>query len=241
MDRSGRYHLPIPDIWIGERWWVCNQMRICGLYHGYRYHLPPLFCNNWYLPSLPPICWNNIAFYWITEAMPIPATSLIPIVMFPVLGIMPATHVSMLYLNNTYVLLLLVWSPPPSHLLPHTMIIYYEKWPLIVNTTIVAQSTVYLFWWVRSWLHWQWNGGTCTERSRWRLLGWWGQSTLTALPHPVKMFFSNPPSSLLLYTNNILIYFFNSFIFFSITAYMESTASHGWVHVNHSISIDVDQ
>jgi len=41
-----------------------------------------------------------MAFYWITEAIPIAATALIPLVLFPFLGVMKAGQVAPLYINN---------------------------------------------------------------------------------------------------------------------------------------------
>ena len=41
-----------------------------------------------------------MATLWITEAIPIPATALIPIALFPLLGVMPATKVTASYANH---------------------------------------------------------------------------------------------------------------------------------------------
>ncbi|MFH1688555.1 MAG: SLC13 family permease [bacterium] len=41
-----------------------------------------------------------MAVWWITEAIPIPATALLPIALFPALGIMPGKTVAGLYFNN---------------------------------------------------------------------------------------------------------------------------------------------
>lgn len=42
-----------------------------------------------------------MAGYWVTEALPLPVTSLIPIVMFPFLGIMSTNDTAIFYLNST--------------------------------------------------------------------------------------------------------------------------------------------
>lgn len=41
-----------------------------------------------------------MATYWITEAIPIPATALLPIVLFPILGVMPTSKVTLSYGNH---------------------------------------------------------------------------------------------------------------------------------------------
>ena len=41
-----------------------------------------------------------MASWWISEAIPIPATSLLPIVLFPILGIMPTTKATLPYANH---------------------------------------------------------------------------------------------------------------------------------------------
>ena len=45
-------------------------------------------------------CTALMAIFWITEALPIPATSLLPIVLFPLLGIMPSAAVTASYGSN---------------------------------------------------------------------------------------------------------------------------------------------
>lgn len=47
-----------------------------------------------------------VAAWWILEALPIPATSLLPLVLLPVLGVRPATEVARLYANDLIFLLL---------------------------------------------------------------------------------------------------------------------------------------
>eukprot|EP00094_Tigriopus_californicus_P006409 TCALIF_06173-PA protein Name:"Similar to SLC13A3 Solute carrier family 13 member 3 (Homo sapiens)" AED:0.13 eAED:0.13 QI:20/0.83/0.57/1/0.66/0.57/7/149/576 len=42
-----------------------------------------------------------MAGYWVTEALPLPVTSLIPIVLFPFLGIMSTNDTAIFYLNST--------------------------------------------------------------------------------------------------------------------------------------------
>ncbi|MCP3919527.1 MAG: SLC13/DASS family transporter [bacterium] len=41
-----------------------------------------------------------MAGWWITESIPIPATAMLPVVLFPVLGILPGSHTASLYFNN---------------------------------------------------------------------------------------------------------------------------------------------
>eukprot|EP00095_Tigriopus_kingsejongensis_P009456 snap_masked-scaffold197_size267318-processed-gene-1.12 protein:Tk09456 transcript:snap_masked-scaffold197_size267318-processed-gene-1.12-mRNA-1 annotation:"hypothetical protein DAPPUDRAFT_198799" len=42
-----------------------------------------------------------MAAFWVTEALPLPVTSLIPMVLFPFLGIMPTNDTAVFYLNST--------------------------------------------------------------------------------------------------------------------------------------------
>lgn len=41
-----------------------------------------------------------MAVWWITEAVPIPATALLPVVLFPILGVMPSAKVTLPYANH---------------------------------------------------------------------------------------------------------------------------------------------
>ena len=41
-----------------------------------------------------------MAVWWITEAIPIPATALLPVALFPVLGVMSGKAVAGTYFNN---------------------------------------------------------------------------------------------------------------------------------------------
>ncbi|XP_069135426.1 solute carrier family 13 member 2-like isoform X2 [Argopecten irradians] len=45
-----------------------------------------------------------MAILWITEAIPIPVTSLLPVVLFPMFGVVPAIDVSTKYINDTSML-----------------------------------------------------------------------------------------------------------------------------------------
>ncbi|XP_062610510.1 Na(+)/citrate cotransporter-like [Saccostrea cucullata] len=49
-------------------------------------------------------CIIVMAIYWITEALPIAVTSLLPIIMFPMVGLLSAKDVSNKYLNDTAML-----------------------------------------------------------------------------------------------------------------------------------------
>lgn len=61
-----------------------------------------------------------MAVFWMTEAIPIPATSLIPIFLYPVLGVMPGTQVTLSYANH------LIYLYMGGFLIAVTM----EKWNL---------------------------------------------------------------------------------------------------------------
>ena len=45
-----------------------------------------------------------MAVYWMTEALPLPVTSLLPVVLFPLLGIMDSNAVTMTYMKETIML-----------------------------------------------------------------------------------------------------------------------------------------
>jgi len=47
-----------------------------------------------------------MALYWVTEALPLAITSFIPIILFPMMGIMEAGDVSRIYLPDTNWLLI---------------------------------------------------------------------------------------------------------------------------------------
>jgi Sodium:sulfate symporter transmembrane region len=47
-----------------------------------------------------------MAIYWLTEALPLAVTSLIPVVYFPLFGIMSTTSVTMAYMKNTNMMFL---------------------------------------------------------------------------------------------------------------------------------------
>ncbi|EEB10540.1 conserved hypothetical protein [Pediculus humanus corporis] len=47
-----------------------------------------------------------MALYWVSEALPLPITSIIPIVLFPVFGILSTEEVSMIYFKETNVMFL---------------------------------------------------------------------------------------------------------------------------------------
>ncbi len=59
-------------------------------------------------PATPPVLAAAIAVlmavWWMTEALPLAATSLLPLVLFPVFGIMPAGDTAAQYMNNTIML-----------------------------------------------------------------------------------------------------------------------------------------
>lgn len=47
-----------------------------------------------------------MAAYWSLEPLPLAATALLPIVLLPVLGVLPASHVAVQYMNNSNLLFL---------------------------------------------------------------------------------------------------------------------------------------
>ena len=42
--------------------------------------------------------------YWLGELLPIPVTSLLPVILFPILGIMTSAEVSLFYMKNSCML-----------------------------------------------------------------------------------------------------------------------------------------
>ncbi|XP_031491189.1 tonoplast dicarboxylate transporter [Nymphaea colorata] len=54
--------------------------------------------------TLAALAW--IFFWWITEAVPVPVTSLSPLFLFPILGVMDAEHVARSYMNDVISLVL---------------------------------------------------------------------------------------------------------------------------------------
>lgn len=57
---------------------------------------PDLTQPAWYMLGV--TAW--MAIWWISEAVPIPATALLPIVLFPLLGILPAAEATLAYANH---------------------------------------------------------------------------------------------------------------------------------------------
>lgn len=43
----------------------------------------------------------TMSFYWVTEALPLPVTSMLPIVLFPVLGVLETDRTCMMYMKET--------------------------------------------------------------------------------------------------------------------------------------------
>lgn len=73
-----------------------------------------------------------MAFWWVTEAIPIGATSLIPIVLFPVLGVADGKTISNTYIN--YVIFLFIGG--------FIMALAIEKWQLHKRIALKILSTV---------------------------------------------------------------------------------------------------
>ncbi|ALC46330.1 CG33934 [Drosophila busckii] len=65
--------------------------------HGLKEKMPEFLCL--YLVA-------NMALYWITEAIPLYLTSLLPIVFLPLFGILGSNHVCQLYFSDTLVMFL---------------------------------------------------------------------------------------------------------------------------------------
>jgi len=83
---------------------ISSQRQQIGLYLG-----PVLFFILLALPQSPDMPENSMqvaavavlmATYWMSEAIPIPATALMPIVLFPLLGIMDTSKVTLAYGNH---------------------------------------------------------------------------------------------------------------------------------------------
>ena len=47
----------------------------------------------------------NLAFYWITEALPLSVTALLPLILFPMLQVATANEVASAYFNDTIILM----------------------------------------------------------------------------------------------------------------------------------------
>jgi sodium-dependent dicarboxylate transporter 2/3/5 len=45
-----------------------------------------------------------MSIYWVTEAIPLPITGMLPIVLFPVFGILSSDQVCMMYMKETVVM-----------------------------------------------------------------------------------------------------------------------------------------
>lgn len=52
-----------------------------------------------------------MAVWWVTEAIPIAATALVPIALFPLLGIMDSRHVALIFLPIVWLFLVFVALP----------------------------------------------------------------------------------------------------------------------------------
>ncbi len=70
---------------------------------------PVAFLVVWLLPDLAPdqsgitrtaAVVALMTIWWVTEAIPIPATALLPVVLFPLLSIMPGKQVAPMYFNS---------------------------------------------------------------------------------------------------------------------------------------------
>ena len=70
---------------------------------------PAIFLAMLFIPppgDMPPAAWKVaaitilMAIWWVTEAIPIPATSLLPIILFPLMGIMPSSAATLPYANH---------------------------------------------------------------------------------------------------------------------------------------------
>ncbi|SDL64560.1 solute carrier family 13 (sodium-dependent dicarboxylate transporter), member 2/3/5 [Maridesulfovibrio ferrireducens] len=81
-----------------------NKSRIIGYFVGPAIFFIMLFMSP--PEGMTPSAWKVaaitilMAIWWITEALPIPATSLLPIILFPLLGIMPSSAATLPYANH---------------------------------------------------------------------------------------------------------------------------------------------
>lgn len=86
----------------------------CGVLHKFvRVYWQTLFVIIWPLVLLPVFVINNIAAFrcmyvvlimagfWVTESLPLPVTALIPMVLFPLMGVLDSDATSLCYLKET--------------------------------------------------------------------------------------------------------------------------------------------
>ena len=55
-----------------------------------------------------------MAAFWMTEAIPLAVTSLIPVFLFPILGVLGTSKVCMVYLKETNMMFIGTISPFPA-------------------------------------------------------------------------------------------------------------------------------
>lgn len=55
-----------------------------------------------------------MAVFWVTEALPIAVTSLLPVILFPMVGLMYAKDVSSTYINVCLYQIFKIVYPPPQ-------------------------------------------------------------------------------------------------------------------------------
>ena len=74
---------------------VFKEMSCCSVVHCILFAFQP--ARAFYAIAI-------VAVYWITEAVPLAVTSLLPMVLFPALGVLSASDTAASYLNDTNML-----------------------------------------------------------------------------------------------------------------------------------------
>lgn len=135
---------------------TCNAVRIFwrGLFVViYPFLLLPVFLLN-NIPSMR--CLYVVllmAGYWVTEALPLPVTALIPMVLFPLMGILDSDKVSLCYLKETNMMFVggLVIAIAVEHCNLHRRVALWTMMlvgcsPRKLNFGLVAVTTFISMW-----------------------------------------------------------------------------------------------
>ena len=72
---------------------ILSYRRVSGKY---------LFLNSFFQQSAAGFCLILMAVYWATEAFPIAVTALLPVMLFPMTGLMTGKDVSKTYINVSH-------------------------------------------------------------------------------------------------------------------------------------------
>lgn len=108
------FQLTINSLWHFSLTGNANKTGFCSLFRNFiKLYWPAIFSILWPLLVLPIILINNtpamrclytvvvMAGLWITEALPLPITALIPMVAFPFMGILDSDKTSYCYMKET--------------------------------------------------------------------------------------------------------------------------------------------